>query len=119
MGYNRARFSRELHRGKALDRFFVVVEADVGDLLAGRYKSEMNPKAAFESIMALSIRFSTPFVFAGNSAQAERVTYSLLQKYAAEIQKRHAILEQAMGSPIPCATGNACRAMAQQGCSRL
>jgi hypothetical protein len=36
-----------------------------------------------------------PFIWAGNRAAAEYVTYSLLEKYLAEIQKRFEMVNKA------------------------
>jgi len=89
MGTERDRFKRELARGRALERFVVVIESDLRDLLDGRYRSKMNPKAAFESVVAFYIRFGTSFLWAGDRQGAERMTFSVLAKFFAEIEKRY------------------------------
>lgn len=88
MGSNRERFERELQRARALDVFAVVVEASFLDLVHGRYRSEMSAKAAVQSVMAFQVRWRVPFIWAGNRQAAELVTYSMLEKYLHEIEKR-------------------------------
>ena len=47
----RSRFKRELHRGKSLDYFAVVIEASLSDIVSGNYRSRMTPKSAIQSIL--------------------------------------------------------------------
>lgn len=89
---DRERFERELHKGKALDYFALVIEASLDDLVQGKYKSMMNPKSAIQSLIAFSIRYCLPVWFAGNRRQAQRLTESLLEKFANEIHKRFDLL---------------------------
>jgi len=84
----RDRFERELHRGKALEYFCLVVEASLSDLSNGRYRSKMEPKAAVQSLLAFSIRYDLPIFFAENRSYGARITESLLVKFAREMGKR-------------------------------
>jgi hypothetical protein len=52
----------------------------------------MLPKSAIQSLMAFSVRYRLPIFFAENRAYAQRVTESLLTKYACEIGKKFKIL---------------------------
>lgn len=61
--HDRDRFESELHKGKALDYFALVIEASLSDLADGRYRSN-----------------------------GQRITESLLCKYAREIEKRFKLL---------------------------
>ena len=85
---DRDRFERELHRGRALDYFALVIEATLSDLANGEYRSKMNPKSAVQSLLAFSIRYRLPIFFAENRQYAQRVTESLLLKYGREIEKK-------------------------------
>lgn len=87
-GNNRDRFERELSRARHYELFAVVVEASLEDVSKGRYRSEMKAHAALQSIFAFQVRYGVPFIWAGNRADAEYVTFSLLEKYLAEIEKR-------------------------------
>jgi len=87
MGDNRARFERELSKGRHYDLFAVVVEASLADVSNGRYRSEMKAQAALQSIITFQVRYRT-FVWAGNRAGAEYMTFSLLSKYLRELTER-------------------------------
>ena len=89
MNSNRDRFERELARARHYDLFAVAVEANLADVSQGRYRSEMKPQAALQSIVTFQVRYRTPFVWAGNRAGAEYMTYSLLSKYLREIGERY------------------------------
>jgi ERCC4-type nuclease len=84
----RERFERELYRGRALDYFALVIEANLKDLANGNYRSQMNPKSAIQSLLAFSIRYRLPVFFVGSRRYGARVIESLLQKYAREVEKR-------------------------------
>ncbi|MBG0789656.1 MAG: ERCC4 domain-containing protein [Desulfovibrionaceae bacterium] len=89
MGKDRERFQRELAKGRSYDSFAVVVEASLQDIADGRYRSDMKPHSALQSIAAMMTRYRVPFVFAGTREGAEYMTFSLLQKYLQEIEKRY------------------------------
>ena len=72
-----------------------MVEASLEDVSKGRYRSEMKPHAALQSIFAFQVRYRVPFIWAGSRAGAEYVTYSLLEKYLAEIRKRFELMTRA------------------------
>jgi len=78
---NRVRFKRELARGRHYDLFTVVVEAASSDVSQGKYKCDMKPQAALQSIIAFQVRYGVPFVWTGNRAGAEYNTYWLLSEY--------------------------------------
>jgi DNA excision repair protein ERCC-4 len=94
-GENRERFERELTRAKHYELFAVVVESTLEDVSKGRYRSEMKAQAVLQSIFAFQVRYRAPFIWAGNRAGAEYVTYGLLEKYAAEIRKRYELMRKA------------------------
>jgi len=93
-GDNRDRFERELTKLRFHDLAAVVVEASLEDVSKGRYRSEMKPHAALQSVFAFQVRYRVPFIWAGSRAGAEYVTFSLLEKYLAEIEKRFERLHQ-------------------------
>lgn len=94
-GPDRDRFERELARAGSYERFAVVVEASLQDITAGRYKSNMTPHAAMQSITAFYIRYGIPFLFCGDRDGAEYMAFSILQKYSYEIEKRFKLLSKA------------------------
>lgn len=86
---DRDRFERELAKLRFYDLAAVVVEASLDDMSKGRYRSEMKAHAALQSVFAFQVRYRVPFIWAGNRAAAEYVTFSLLEKYLVEIEKRY------------------------------
>lgn len=85
---DRERFEKELHKGRALDYFGLVVEASLSDLANGHYRSRMGPRSAIQSLLAFSIRYRLPIWFCESREYGQRVTESLLLKYAREIEKK-------------------------------
>lgn len=83
----RERFEKELQRGRALDYFALVIEAGLSDLAEGNYRSQMSPKSVIQSLLAFSVRYRLPIFFCESRAYGQRVTESLLCKYAREIEK--------------------------------
>lgn len=83
--HERDRFERELSRARALQRFYVMIEANAADVLAGRFgeRSQANPRSVWESICCFSVRYC-PFIFAGDRMTGARLTESLLQKFVRE-----------------------------------
>ena len=88
----RERFERELHKGRALDYFALVIEGSLSDLVSGRYRSNMLPKSAVQSLMAFSVRYRLPIFFAELREYGQRITESLLLKFAREIQKKAGLI---------------------------
>lgn len=89
MGGNRDRFERELAKARHYELFAVVVEAALDDVRRGKYRSEMKPHAALQSLCAFQVRYRAAIVWAGDRGGAEYVTYSLLAKYLREIEERY------------------------------
>lgn len=56
----------------------------------------MKAQAALQSVFAFQVRYRVPFVWAGNRAGAEYVTFSLLEKYLSEIGKRYELAAKTM-----------------------
>lgn len=82
IGVNRERFERELQ--KIVDanvKFrYIIVEDYWSSVFKQSKFSKMRPNAIFESIIALQIKYNIPFIFAGSSEMAHRITRSLLLK---------------------------------------
>jgi ERCC4-type nuclease len=87
-GSNRERFKRELQRAAHYDLFTVVVEGSLNYVSKGRYRSEMKAHAVIQTIVAFQVRYRVAFIWAGNRAGGEYITFSLLEKYLTEIFKR-------------------------------
>jgi DNA excision repair protein ERCC-4 len=89
MNGNRDRFERELSKLRFYELAAVVIEGSMDDVSKGRYRSDMKAHAVLQSIFAFQVRYRVPFVWAGNRAGAEYVTYSLFEKFLGEIEKRY------------------------------
>ncbi|MDA3897496.1 MAG: hypothetical protein PF482_15275 [Desulfobacteraceae bacterium] len=88
MGGNRIRFEKELSRARSFELFAVIVEASFHQISAKQYHGCMDPHAVLQSIVAFHIRYKVPFIFAGDRCGGEYLTFSLLQKFIYEIEKR-------------------------------
>jgi DNA excision repair protein ERCC-4 len=93
----RARFERELARMRPYQLKAVVVECSLRDISRGNYRSQMNPEAALQSVIAFQVRYSVPFVWAGNRAGGEYLTHGLLAKMAREITRQYTAISQVDG----------------------
>jgi DNA excision repair protein ERCC-4 len=89
---SRDRFTKELQRAQGIKDFVVIVEASYADVLRGSYRSAMNSKSAWESIIALQQRYGIPFLFAGSAEIAACLCQSYLHRWFREHTK---IIEQA------------------------
>ena len=79
---DRERFERELARLRGYDAAAVVVEASVVALRTGRYLGRLDAGAAWQSVLAFTMRYRVPFIFCADRADAEGVTFDLLRHYA-------------------------------------
>ena len=93
----RDRFERELQRSRSLDFFALVIEADMNQVARYEYRSKMDPKAFIQSLFAFQVRYGLNIVWSGNRERGEYVTYSLLQKYVVEQEKRVNAINNALG----------------------
>jgi DNA excision repair protein ERCC-4 len=84
---NRERFTKELQRAARIKSFYVICEGSYDDLLRGNYRSDMDPKAAWESVLALQHRFGIPFLMAGSVQVAARLCESILMRWWKEHTK--------------------------------
>ena len=84
----RDRFEKELIRSKGMDSFLVVVESSFEELAHGKYRSQMDPHAAAQSVMAFGARYRCGFFFAGSRPAAEYVCASFLRQYVKSAEKK-------------------------------
>ncbi len=97
---DRSRFERELFKAKALDYFALVIEASLSDIINHNYRSQMEPKAVVQSLLAFSVRYRLPIFFCENREYGARVTGSLLLKYSREIERKHQALSNGADKDI-------------------
>lgn len=89
MGSTRDRFERELARARHYGLFVVAIEGSLADVSNGRYRSEMRPQAALQSILTFQVRHRVAFMWCGSRSGAEYVTHGLLSKFLREIGERY------------------------------
>ena len=82
LGTDRDRFERELARLRGYDSAAVVVEAPAVALRTRRYLGRLDAGAAWQSVLAFSMRYRVPFIWCQDRADAEAVTFDLLRHYA-------------------------------------
>ena len=82
LGADRQRFERELARLRGYDCAAVVVEAPVVALRTGRYLGRLDAGAAWQSVLAFTMRYRVPFIWCQDRADAEATTFDLLRHYA-------------------------------------
>jgi len=90
---DRERFEKELCKAQALDYFALVIEASLSDLANGHYRSQMGSKSTVQSLLAFSIRYRLPIWFCESRKYGQRITESLLCKYAREIEKKFELIK--------------------------
>ncbi len=78
----RGRFYRELRRLQRYARACVVVEANLSDVLAGRYRGGAHPHAILGSAMAIIVDFEIPVYFCSNRQVACRFVEGFLLRAA-------------------------------------
>lgn len=89
LGRERARFEYELERLRGHESVAVVVESPIEALARGEYRSKLDPKAAYESVVAFMCRYRLPFYFAQDRRGAERFTFSFLRHYWRTVERRY------------------------------
>ena len=82
LGVERDRFQRELARLRGFDAACIIVEQPQSVLRLGHFRSRMDAGAAWQSCLALSMRFRVPFFWAENRADAERICFDCLRHFA-------------------------------------
>ena len=97
LGRERERFERELMRGAALDAFAVVCEGSWLELARSEYRSQLNPHAACQSVLAFTARYRVPFLFAGTRGAAEYMAWGFLRQYLESARKRWRAIAKAQG----------------------
>lgn len=91
----RERFTRELARLRGFDACAVVVEEPSANLREGRYRSQMDAGAAWQSVLALMQRFRVPFLFCADRADAERTAFDFLRHFARDRWRELSALQNA------------------------
>jgi len=84
----RERFEKELSRADTLERFWVVIEANLTSIESGLYRSKVNPESVLGTLAAWSNRYKVCFMFADNRKSGQKLTERLLKHAWNEYLKR-------------------------------
>jgi ERCC4-type nuclease len=78
---SRKRFKRELQRLSGYAAACVVVEADLSDILGGRYRSGANPNAVLGTVLSIVVDFDIPVFFCSDRQAACRFVEGYLLRF--------------------------------------
>ena len=78
LGHGRGGFEREFERLSQYPYGAVVIESSLPDFLKAPACSKMHPRAALCSLLAWSVKYGVPVLFAGDRLHAEALTLKLL-----------------------------------------
>jgi ERCC4-type nuclease len=78
---SRKRFKRELQRLSGYAAACVVVEADLSDILGGRYRSGANPNAVLGAVLSIVVDFDIPVFFCSDRQAACRFVEGYLLRF--------------------------------------
>jgi len=82
--YQRERFKKELSKLAGYEMKAIVVEASMSDILDGRYKSRVSPKAVIGATVGIFLSYNIPIFFCSNRQIALHFTETLLRKFYAK-----------------------------------
>ena len=85
---SRKRFTRELRRLCEYDAACVVVEADLRDILGGRYRSGAHPNAVLGATLSIVVDFGIPVFFCSDRQAACRFVEEFLHRYHRKVSRR-------------------------------
>ncbi|HML93827.1 ERCC4 domain-containing protein [Chloracidobacterium thermophilum] len=85
---SRKRFTRELRRLCEYDAACVVVEADLRDILGGRYRSGAHPNAVLGALLSIVVDFGIPVFFCSDRQAACRFVEEFLHRYHRKVSRR-------------------------------
>ncbi|MEA3364861.1 MAG: ERCC4 domain-containing protein [Candidatus Hydrogenedentes bacterium] len=78
---SRKRFTRELQRLAGYEAACIVVEADLSDILGGRYRSRAHPNAVLGTVLSIVVDFDIPVFFCSDRQAACRFVEGFLLRF--------------------------------------
>jgi DNA excision repair protein ERCC-4 len=79
--WSRKRFQRELKRLAEYAASCIVVEADLSDILGGRYRSGAHPNAVLGTVISIAVDFGIPVFFCSDRQAACRFVQGYLLRF--------------------------------------
>jgi len=84
----RARFRKELRRLEGYEAACVVVEADLRDLLLGRFRSGAHPNAVLGAVLSIVVDYRIPVFFCSDRQTACRFVEGFLLRFHRKVGNR-------------------------------
>lgn len=81
LGAGRVRFEKEMERLSGYDYGAIVIESNLDDFINPPAFTQMNPKAAINSLISWSIKYKVFIFFASDRRHAMALVYRILEKY--------------------------------------
>jgi ERCC4-type nuclease len=86
-GDNRQRFKRELQRLKAYRCRAVVIEANMGQMMSGQYRSSIHPHSVVGTLFSWQTRYNIPFVLAGDAMGGTAVCMAIFRTFLKQLNE--------------------------------
>jgi ERCC4-type nuclease len=83
----RERFHKELKRLAEYEAACIVVEADLGDILEGKYMSGAHPNSVLGAAISIIVDFGIPVFFCGNRQAACRFVEAYLLRFHKRVSR--------------------------------
>jgi ERCC4-type nuclease len=93
--WQRERFVRELERLQSYRFACVIVEANICDVYARRYRSRVHPNSVVGSAVAFSVDYSVPVFWASNPEHAADLALRILKRWWANAHEPVQALKEA------------------------
>ena len=97
--HDRERFHRELERLRGYQSAALVIEAPLLVIRSGRYRSQMRPEAAEQSLISVMERYRMPVFFARDRRDGEQFTYNFLRHFHRHAIEKYKVLGLEGGNP--------------------
>ena len=94
-GRERERFKRELSRLRGYWVKAVVIEGSMDQIIAGDYRSKINPASVIGAIASWTVKYNISFILAGDRNNAEKFALCLMRNFHKQISDLFSQLEVA------------------------
>jgi len=81
LGKGRSRFEREVKRMSGYDYAAIVIESSLASFLRPPAFTQMNPKAALNTLISWSVKYGVFIYFASDRRHARALVYRILEKF--------------------------------------
>lgn len=92
--HNRDRFNRELVRLRGYHSAALLIEAPLETIRHGRYRSNITPSSAEQSILSIMERYRLPVYFAKDRTDGENFVFNFLRHFLRHAEEKSKHIEQ-------------------------